>query len=366
MLPVNSHNEWDTLKEVIVGNGFPIDLPHQDIGFRLFYHDNIYDEKKSYHAEQWKIDADKKIQHEEDLNTFCDLLRSNNITVKRPKAPSTVKTTKTLCWSSNNFPALNVRDLTMIVGNEIIETPVSARWRQFENDYMKHIFIEYFRAGAKWTSAPRPLVTDNSYDFSRVFKDKDAQDYYESLKSKYSNPLDCGVEPMFDAANCMRLGDVILFNAPTEHERLGAEWLQRHLGSQYKVWVINIADHHIDSIFLPLRPGLALITLDIKDKLPPPLQKWEFIEVPAELDPVPTKDYIPLASEKIYCNVLSISPEKIICMPEYYEILKDKLSKYNIECIPNRLRFSRLFGGGHHCLTLDIKRESKIESYFNL
>jgi hypothetical protein len=42
----------------------------------------------------------------------------------------------------------------------------------------------------------------------------------------------------------------------------------------------------------------------------------------------------------------------------------DKLNKYNIEALPNRIRYSKLFGGGHHCLTLDTNRQSTLEDYF--
>lgn len=361
---VNSHNEWDNLKEVIVGSGFPETLP-DDLSFKLFFHDNIFGYKNSKFSDRWKFDQKILDEHNEDINSFKKILLDNGVKVLSPKLPNKLVTTKTLCWTSTNYPPLNVRDLTMIVGNTIIETPVSARWRQFENDYLKHIFLNYFKEGSKWISAPRPLATDNSYDLSRVLLDKNTIDYYSSLKSSFNHNLDCGIEIMFDAANCMRLGDKILFNAPTEHEKLGAKWLQNTLGSDYTVWTCNITDHHIDSVFLPLKPGLALITLDIIDRLPKPLQKWDFIKMPEYLNSnYSYSDELFLASEKIFCNVLSLSRERIICMPEYFELLSKKLKPYNIDVIPSRLRYSRTFGGGHHCITLDTIRESKLESYF--
>jgi glycine amidinotransferase len=362
--PVNTHNEWDTLQEVIVGGGFPEYIPQDDLTFKLFFHDNIYGERTRYFADRWAANKEIIEQHEEDIINFVTLLKQFNVNVLRPKVPKKLTKTQTLCWKSTNYPPLNVRDLTMVIGDEIIETPVSARWRQFENDYLKHIFLDYFKKGAKWISAPRPLVTDNSYDFSRVYKTEGAQEYYNNIKNKFALDLDCGVEIMFDAANCMRLGTKILFNAPTEHERLGAKWLQQHLGEKYKVWEVDITDHHIDSVFLPLKPGLALITLDIKDKLPKELQKWDFVYIPFELTPESTTTYIPLASEKIYCNVLSISQNTIICLPEYRDILAEKLRRYNIEVVPSQIRYSRMFGGGHHCLTLDTRRDSTLEEYF--
>jgi glycine amidinotransferase len=362
--PVNSHNEWDVLEEVIIGNGFPEKIPIDDISFRLFFHDNIYGKSTTYFSERWGMCSKIIDEHNEDLENFVILLQQNNVTVRRPKKPTSIKKIKTLGWNSINYPALNVRDLTMIVGNTIIETPVSARWRQFENDYMKHIFLEYFNNGARWLNAPRPIATDNSYDLNEVHKTEGAEAFYFDIKDKFNHELDCGYEIMFDAANCQRLGDKILFNAPTKNEMLGVKWLQDILGETHTIWPCNITDHHIDSVFLPLRPGLALITLDIVDKLPRELQKWDFIRIPAELDSDKNMNYTPLASEKIYCNVLSLNPNKIICLPEYYPLLSSKLKPYNIEVIPSQIRYSRLFGGGHHCLSLDIRRQSKLESYF--
>jgi glycine amidinotransferase len=362
---VNSHNEWDKLEEVIIGAGFPESIPVNDITFKLFFHDNIYGHKDVSYSEPWTIDKKFIDCHKEDVEGFASLLKSHNITVVRPKIPESLTSVKTPAWRSTNYPALNVRDLTIIIGNEIIEIPSSCRYRVFENDYIKHIFLDYFKKGAKWTSAPRPIITDNSYDKSRIYKLSDSSmNYYEDLKSKFKSPLDCGIEIMFEAANCMRLGDKILFNAPTEHERLGVRWLQEQIGSKYKIWTCEIADNHIDSCFLPIRPGLAVITKDIINSLPKPLQKWDFIKAPFLIDPDYNSDYLPISSEKIFCNFLSISPSQIICFPEYYNHLAPQLKKYNVEVIPHRLRYARLFGGGHHCLSLDIRRKSKLENYF--
>lgn len=367
MMPVNSHNEWDTLEEVIVGNGFPSDLPIQDYSFKVFFHDNIYGQPVWEEAGHKFITSRHIEEHSEDIENFVSILKSLNITVVRPKVPKNVKTTKTLCWNSTNYPALNVRDLSIIVGNEIIETPVQTRWRQFENDYLKHVFLDYFKRGAKWTAAPRPLVLDNSFDMSRIYQTSGAEGYYNSIKSKFKNDLDCGVEIMFDGANCMRLGDVILFNAPTDHERLGAKWLRQHLGDKYKIWEVDISDGHIDSVFLPLRPGLALITLkEVADNLPEPLKKWDLIYIPV-LDRADThmrKQSIAIASPKIWLNVLSTSPDRIICHTEYHDALSSALKKYKIDVVPSQIRHCEIFGGAHHCMTLDVKRKSKLENYF--
>lgn len=365
--PVRSYNEWDPLEEVIVGNGFPEELPALDFSFKYFFHDNIYGKAEWAEPGHKYITKRHVAEHNEDIQAFVDLLTSHGIIVKRPKIPDVVTTTKTAAWSSTTYPALNVRDLTMVVGDEIIETSPSSRWRYFENDYMKHLFLDYFKRGAKWTQSPKPIITDNSFDLGHINNDSKAMNYYSELRKEYKHQLDCGIEIMYDAANCMRLGKHILFNAANEHDRLGATWLQRHLGEEYKVWVVNITDSHIDSIFLPIRPGLAVITdRSIIESLPVEIQSWDLIYVPIierSMDDY-KKQGIALASPKVWVNILSIDSSTIVCHTEYYKFLADELSAYKIDVIPSPIRHCEIFGGGHHCTTLDIRRKGDLQNYF--
>ncbi len=71
-----------------------------------------------------------------------------------------------------------------------------------------------------------------------------------------------------------------------------------------------------------------------------------------------------LASRGIDLNVLSINPSQIICHEHNYKQMSKLLKPFNIECIPSKLRHSRLFDGAFHCLTLDINRSGKLENYF--
>jgi glycine amidinotransferase len=371
MHTVNSHNEWDKLEEVIVGAGVPNNLPAIDYTFKLFFHDNIhgrkYDDIHNVTGDIPKSYITKRHveEHNEDIEEFANLLSSLGVVVKRPKIPKKIHRTATPVWESTVHPALNVRDLTVVIGNEIIETPASCRWRYFENDYLKHLFLEYFKQGCKWTQVPRPIMTDNSFDLSYFSKNKSAYDEYKSLIK--SDPLDCGYEIMFDAANIMRLGTHILFNASTENAKLGVQWLRSHLSDKYTIWDINIADSHIDSSFLPLRPGLALITREgFWDKLPAPLQKWDKIYIPQRdrSSDEYLRQGIRLASPRIELNVFSVSPDLIICHPEYEKELNNKLNPYGITAIGSRMRHCEIFAGAHHCTTLDIRRKGELQNYF--
>ena len=371
--PVNSHNEWSPIQEVIVGNVFDHDMKGLDLSFKLFFHDALFGQDLVGTKYDKDIVINKQYVKEmaEDLEGFVDIIKDYGATVKRPKIPEKVSKTETPYWKSTDFYALNVRDQTIVVGNEIIETPPTVRYRYFENDLMKHLFLDYFKNGAKWTVAPRPMLLDSSFDFSYVLENSTGQtkEWYERLKKKEKSFMDCGNEIIFDAANCMRFGDVIIMNAITENQKLGAKWLQQNLGNDYRVETVEMCDSHIDSSLVPLRPGLLLVDWNhfkSRDQLPKMFDNWDIITAPEsdheEYDY--ENDDILLASKSIDINVFSLDENNVICHDVYYDQLQPLLKSYGINCIPCRFRHSRIFSGAFHCTTLDIRRNSKLEGYF--
>jgi glycine amidinotransferase len=362
MQVVNSHNEWDPLQMVIVGDGFSSELPMIDRSFDLFFHDNIYSkERRGYEYGTKNISKQYVEEMNEDVQNFADVLEQMAITVLRPKVPNKISQVKTPAWNSTNHNALNVRDQVIIIGDEIIETPGCTRYRYFENDLMRHHFARAFKYGAKWTQCPKPIMTDQSFDLSYVSKD-------HAYDKGMSHPLDMGIEMMWDGAQCMRFGTDILFNCSTESHLMGAAWLQRHLGSKYSVHTINACDNHIDSTIVPLRPGLLLVDAGrwekVKPQLPKFLRSWDVVIAPlSETTHLYSKKDLKLASKSIDINVLSIDQKTLVCHDEYYPLLQPLLKPYGITCVPVRLRHSELFSGAFHCLTLDLKRTGDLQSY---
>lgn len=60
------------------------------------------------------------------------------------------------------------RDILLVVGNEIIEAPMAWRARFFEYRAYRPLIKEYFRKGAKWTTAPKPTMANELYDEVRL------------------------------------------------------------------------------------------------------------------------------------------------------------------------------------------------------
>jgi len=354
MIKINSNNEWDNLNDVIIGAGFDETLPSIDISFKLFFHDNIYNKKKElYEFGSHQINKQYIAEMNEDIEGLVSLLKSHNINVHRPKVPDKIEIIKTPNWQSTNHNCLNVRDMTIIIGNNIIESSPLGRYRYFETDYIKHILNDYYQndSNAKWVQSPKPLMVDNSFDLS----------YVGDTIDKTNHPMDMGYEIMWDGAQCMRFNNDILFNGSSINHRLGAEWLQRYLGTDYKVHYVEWVDSHIDSTIVPIREGLLLMDepdyIKIDQKLPSFLKDWEVVVMPETMHTTSyNTDDVMYASNAIDLNVLSINPKQLICHDTSQQVFQSKLKKYGIECIPCQLRHSQIFSGAFHCLSLDLNR----------
>lgn len=347
---VNSHNHWDRLEEVIVGTPYHLDY-HDDVSFRLFFYQNIRMKSIGKNIKPSNVIRDESF---EDLEGFIKILKEEDIIVRRPQMMTEVKITKSPWWEAPLGHALMSRDLFLIVGNEIIETSPMIRSRYFEGDLYKELFTDYFNKGAKWTVAPKSRLMDKNFDYSYVRK------YGYVCKI----PDELVYEIMFDGAQTLRMGKDIFFNCSTENHKMGLKWLSRHLGDAYRVHEINVTDNHVDGRILPLKPGVLLVNRKVKvDLLPKELQKWDIIWYdPKEISDDADKNLL-LASTSIGMNVLSLDQKKIIVQDTQEKLIKS-LKDAGFEPIPCRWRHGRILGGGFHCMTLDIRRQSKLEAYF--
>ena len=141
------------------------------------------------------------------------------------------------------------RDVLLIVGDEIIEAPMAQRGRYFEFRAYRSLIKDYFRAGARWTAAPKPLMSDALYDDHTPF-------------DMNERPLLTEFEPAFDAACFARFGRDIFWQPDLVSNAFGADWLARHLGPDFRIHRMTFHEHtpvHIDATFVPVRPGLVLV-----------------------------------------------------------------------------------------------------------
>jgi arginine deiminase len=63
-------------------------------------------------------------------------------------------------------------------------------------------------------------------------------------------------------------------------------------------------------------------------------------------------------------NVLSID-ENTVCVRKEDEHIQKLLDKQGFNIVPIQLRHCQIFGGGLHCVTLDVNREESYASYLD-
>jgi N-dimethylarginine dimethylaminohydrolase len=345
-----SCNEWDPLEEVIVGNPLNARFPTADPSTQLAeYPDRAIDQIPVGPFPQWVID-----ETEEDLNEFAATLESFGVKVRRPDTWPHDATFSTINWQSQGYYNYCPRDVMVVIGDQIIETPNVIRSRSQETYSYRTLLMEYMRSGARWISAPKPMLLDS------LFEGVDME-----------RPMPRNDEPAFDAANILRFGEDLIYLVSATGNEMGGHWLRSILGDRYRVHFMKDVYYgsHIDSTLVALRPGLVLANPSrINDKtLPAILKQWKVLYSPPmentdRYDP----DYLSkcIGSDWIDMNAFSIGPNVVVVDRNQPTLIK-LLEKEGLDVIPLKLRHSKLLGGGPHCVTLDVRRRGTLERYFD-
>ncbi len=349
MSTVSSWNEWDPLEEVIVGNPLNARFPTPDSSTRLAeFNDRDVAQIPRGPFPQQVID-----ETEEDLNEFVRVLEELQITVKRPDTWAHDAEFSTIHWTASGYYNYCPRDIMLVVGDHIIEAPVVIRSRSQESFSYRALMMDYMRSGAKWYSAPRPMLLDSLFD---VDLDK---------------PTPRNDEPAFDAANVLRFGKDLIYLVSATGNEVGGQWLQSILGDELRVHFLKDAYYgsHIDSTLVALRPGLVLCNpARINDEsLPDILRQWDVIySPPMENAGRYDAEYLSkcIGSDWIDMNVFSINPSLAVVDRDQVALIK-LLETNGVDVIPLKLRHSKMLGGGFHCITLDIRRTGSLERYFD-
>ncbi len=382
-MELNSHDDFTPLSEVVVGSAENYLSHDRDVTFELFHHDNLTGIRSDWGyprlaatgsagtAESWGIKKRYTEELHEDVEGLAEVLAELGVTVHRPLAlPPDAPVVAGLGWQAAPTPALNVRDNTLVLGDEIIETPPMVRSRYLETRLLAPIFRRYYDSGARWTTMPRPVLTDLSFDLSYARDTSTTQGGpTEPISEPQASPFDVGLEMMLDAAQVLRLGRDLIVNVAQENHRLAVDWLERHLEGRYRIHrAYRMADSHIDSMLLALRPGVFIARHEgLRDMLPEALRSWKFL-IPPPPDPgdFPTYDEhdLVLTSPYIDLNVLSVNEETVLVNEDCTGVRK-MLDAEGFNTVPVRHRHRRLFGGGFHCFTLDTRRAGGCEDYLS-
>jgi glycine amidinotransferase/scyllo-inosamine-4-phosphate amidinotransferase 1 len=346
--------------------------------------------KKAY--PQWLLD-----EVNEDLEGASAIFKQFGVKVHRPKVFDLTKMySSPYGWSSTGNDIYNIRDLHLIVGNNVIESVSPVKSRYFEATALYNVWYEYFESGFRWLVAPKPTLEGEV--LSPYFRDEKSRElthedlrYQELTKGRLEKLHKLSEkEILFEAANTVRMGKDILYLISSSGNVLGAKWLQSILGDEYRVHTTRdiYRSSHIDSTVLCLRPGLVLLnsTRVNEQNCPKIFDKWDKIYfddvaplteqeidlqknlrdgINAELVKLGFETNLQvMGSPWVGMNLLSLDPETVIIDARQTNLMK-VLEKHKVTPVPVRLRHPYTHGGGIHCATLDTVRDSKLESYFD-
>ena len=262
------------------------------------------------------------------------------IKVHRPAEPDFTEIYETEDWKVDGYYAYCPRDTILTVGERALETPMTLRHRQDEARFYRHL--------VDTESAPRPRLLDSIYD-----------------RSTLGVPTLRDDEPVFDAANCLKCGEDILFLISNTGNQAGADWLQEYLGPRYRVHPMRgiYSFIHVDSTIVPLRPGLVLFcpTRVNENNMPEFFRNWDKIFAPEPIE-VPYDPAWSPASKWIAINLVSLAPDLVVVEKNQTNLMR-LLEGYGIDSYPLQLRHMRTLAGGPHCISLDLIRDGTLEDY---
>ncbi|HVS42847.1 MAG TPA: amidinotransferase, partial [Candidatus Dormibacteraeota bacterium] len=303
---VNSWNEWDPLEEVIVGRLEGAAAPPS--------HVTMVGNLPRRAARLYPLLAGRRYPRflvrpaERELDGFVRLLEAEGITVRRPDIVDFSRRYAAPSWQSNGFCTASPRDGILVIGDELIETPMAWRSRYFETHAYRALLKEYWSRGARWVSAPKPELLDRLY----------ARGFVPPRKGEPVRYIINEFEPVFDAADFVRCGTDLFVTRSNATNATGIAWLRRHLGPTFSIH--EVKSHcpqplHIDTTFMPLAPGKVLINPEYVDsrELPPILKSWDILVAP-EPDPIRglRNLHLSMVSKWISMNVLMLDPERVV------------------------------------------------------
>lgn len=304
---IYSINEWDPLKEVVVGRADFANWPSQDPVFAKESEKTTWTKTPvpSGPVPDWIID-----EANEDLDMLAATLEQYGATVHRPNAIN--------YQARGGMYGYCPRDRLLIYGSAIVDPAMMYPCRDMETESLVEVI---YRA-------------DTVHRMPR------------------------NEQMILDAANILRLNNSMLYLQSASGNYKAAQWLMRCFPETNIEVCEFYSGVHIDSTIVPLREGLVLVNASrVNDKnLPKIFNNWEIIWV----DNVIAQGFYqyPYASKWIALNMLVLDPYTVI-VDRYQTHLINLLEKYKFTVIPLELRHSRTLGGGFHCVTLDLIRQTQ-------
>lgn len=360
--PVWAWNEWDPLEEVIVGIVDGATIPPFTVEVKANTNERYWEFFRKHGGKTFPVEHLAKAR--EEIAEMCNVLRHEGIVVQQPDPIDFSQVYNTPDFQSTGLYASMPRDILMVVGDEIIEAPMAWRSRFFEYRAYRPIIKQYFNQGARWTTAPKPQMSDELYD--QEYPMRSVDDRHElAAQGKF---VTTEFEPCFDAADFIRAGKHIFGQRSQVTNYSGITWLKRHLEPKgVRVVTVSFNDPnpmHIDATFNIIGEGLVLANPDRPCRQLDMFKRsgWSIIHPPAPL--IPDDHPLWMSSKWLSMNVLMLGPDRVLVDKNEKGIIR-MFQQLGINTVEVSIRHANSLGGGFHCWTCDVRRKGTLKSYFD-
>lgn len=303
---ISSHDEYSTLRKIVVGDATHANWPVYDPVFRAEANHTLWKETP--------LPSGPVPQHiineaNEDLQGLCNILVQHGVEVIRPDTFNF----QTHDGLYNYCP----RDRFIVHGSKIINPAMMYPCRDME--YQCYI------------------------------------DVLKQAESIVHMPRNAGL--VLDAANILRVSrNKWLFLESASGNRAAYEWLCEQL-PEVEIELCNFyAGVHIDSTIVALNANTFVVNGSrVNHSSLPKMLRDKTVLYVNQVAAQGFHEY-PYASKWIALNMLSIDPKTVIVDSKQTDLIQILRNQLGMMVIPHELRHSRTLGGGFHCVTLDLIR----------
>lgn len=355
---IGAYTEWDPLEEVLLGDPLGAMKPGDMAVFEAvipqqFSH--VIDElfpNGAIHYPKELVEAARR-----EISELRAVLEGEGVRVHVAEPIDFSRPLQTPDWSvPHQFCSSNPRDSLLLIGDLIVEAPMADRSRYFETFAYRKVLQQLSRRGARWISAPKPVLSNASF-VSDLMRDEDGR------PTKW---LATEEEVLFDAADFMKFGKDILVSRSHVTNDSGIAWVRRMLEPDFTVHVVETKNPyamHLDDTIVPLDQGRLLYSPEYFDKsaLPEIFKSWELFEAPPVF--ISAKNRLGKLSGWLNINMLSLDEKRII-VERNQEHTIAFLKRLGMQPVLCDFEHYFPFVGSFHCASLDIRRRGQLRRCF--
>ena len=323
--PIGVFNEWDKLREVLVGDSARFTFPRWEPDWGRYH--GFKEMLKGLEGVSLRQAYPELARGTmEQTEGLVRVLEDRGVIVHRPRS----LTDDEIASNPVGLGIQYARDPQVVIGKHVIETNLRMMCRNKEHLGYEALFRDRLAQDPEARHVRMP-------DTTAVLPGETDEDFLRDPR------------PFLEGGDTFVLGkDVLVGFSSLGSSPAGAEWLQRYLGPEgYRVHVVPLTTEwlHLDCMFAVIREGLCMCHMPgLKDgRLPKPIKDWEVIEATAE------------EAHTLGCNTVCLEPGVVLIGAEHRRLITE-IERRGVTAVPVPFDKPPEIGGGIRCSTHPLLR----------